>query len=196
MPPSSSSPVSSGGRANRRGRILERYVRELLERRIREWSPRPASSPCGRCCNRSSPSRWKRGREHLRQAAPRRLRSLPPAALARMSRHPVQVADLKRQRRREVPLRGREHRSRRVPDYHRPRWRWVQRGGATVAPRPTRQAQPHGRMQPGRHQPNAGSRQDMKWDADCPKHQRLVERGRTPALRYSSSQRNTCSRRP
>ena len=30
MPPSSSSPVSSGGRANRRGRILERYVRELL----------------------------------------------------------------------------------------------------------------------------------------------------------------------
>ena len=32
MPPSSSSPVSSsGGRANRRGRILERYVRELLD---------------------------------------------------------------------------------------------------------------------------------------------------------------------
>ena len=30
MPQSSSSPVSSGGRANRRGRILERYVRELL----------------------------------------------------------------------------------------------------------------------------------------------------------------------
>ena len=31
MPQSSSSPVSSGGRANRRGRILERYVRELLD---------------------------------------------------------------------------------------------------------------------------------------------------------------------
>ena len=30
MPPSSLSPVSSGGRANRRGRILERYVHELL----------------------------------------------------------------------------------------------------------------------------------------------------------------------
>ena len=31
MPQSSSSPVSSGGRAIRRGRILERYVRELLD---------------------------------------------------------------------------------------------------------------------------------------------------------------------
>ena len=36
MPPSSSSPVSSGSRANRRGRILEQYVRELLNEEY-EW---------------------------------------------------------------------------------------------------------------------------------------------------------------
>ena len=98
---SSSSPVSSGGRATRRRRLLERYVRERLDEEHEKVSaallrhavlarihPRPTAGY---------------GRRGLRLETARRFRSLLPAVLARVSRHPVPIADLERQRRREDP---------------------------------------------------------------------------------------------